>query len=298
MVTGVVGAMMTTLWSVMIISFICMVTGVFLVEGVLSFCIRHGSFTDDANAQLRHDFGNPRDAMLSLYKAMSGGQDWGELYSVVYPMGFLYRMAFLLFQVISFIALLNVVAAVFVESALERSKNDRSFKVHTAMKANQEFLTTMKNIFRRIDTNQCGTISLIELKENLRDKEVGAYFESLGIDANQATNLFHLLDSDGNGSIDEKEFMFGCIKIKGEAKSLDIAILHEEMKSLRSFIHDGFNILHEQMTSGPDGCMTQAFSVASRSLSRGFSEVNSTESDLSSSGIRKDVRDSISMPLS
>jgi hypothetical protein len=258
----VIVAFYTTLWSSSIIFFTCALLGIFFTEGSLSFCIRHGSLTDASTLQLREDFGSPFVSTLSFYKAMAGGQDWGELYRVIQPLGWVYQFAFLVFQVFSFIVLLNVVTAVFVESALQRSKRDHRFMVQTALKDNQDFLSTMKTIFRKMDRNGSGVIELAELKDQLHDKEIGAYFDSLGIDANQATNLFNLLDTDRNGSIDEDEFMFGCIRIKGEAKSLDVAIIHEEIKLSRESMFEGFKLLQanfEACLNGDESPKTPSF---------------------------------------
>merc|ERR1712129_248520 len=69
-------------------------------------------------------------------------------------------------------------------------------------------------------------------EDHLKNPEVGAYFSKLGVDPNEVGKLFVLLDEDGSGCIDKDEFMFGCIRLKGEAKSLDLAILHREVQGV------------------------------------------------------------------
>jgi len=221
-------------------------------EAAIRYCIRTGTLEDESTFQLRKQFGTATFSSVSLYQAISGGRDWFEIYDTIAVLGTEYQLAFLTFQAISFIVLLNIITAVFVESALERSKSDRSFMVQGAIRANNEFLGTMRKMFHKIDEDGGGEIALSELKAHLRTKEIGAYFDSLGIDANQAGSLFNLLDTDGSGTIDIKEFMFGCIRIRGEAKSLDMAIISQELKWLKESMIEGFGTITDVIRD-PDG---------------------------------------------
>jgi len=52
------------------------------------------------------------------------------------------------------------------------------------------------------------------------------------VDVDEFEKLFTLLDEDGSGDIDNEEFMFGCLSLKGEAKTLHLAILQRDVDSL------------------------------------------------------------------
>merc|ERR1712129_148157 len=170
---------------------------------------------------------------LSLYKALLGGMDWGDLYAVMMPMQHYLRIFFLCFVCFNFIAMLNIVAAVFIKVAFVRSESDRQFLIRKEMDAKQVYLGTMADIFKQLDEDGDGRINLNELQEHLDNPSVGAYFSKLGVDVNEVERLFNLLDEDGSGNIDNDEFMFGCLRLKGEAKSLDLAILQREVDSLK-----------------------------------------------------------------
>merc|ERR1712241_632393 len=83
-----------------------------------------------------------------------------------------------------------------------------------------------------IDTDKSGTISFQELKGHLQDRRVQAYFSVLQIDAGRAEGLFRLLDKDGNGDISIEEFIMSCLRLKGHARSLDMASMLFEHKRL------------------------------------------------------------------
>ena len=45
------------------------------------------------------------------------------------------------------------------------------------------------------------------------------YFESLGLDVDDAWGFFKLLDSDGGGSVEIEEFFLGCLRFRGQARA-------------------------------------------------------------------------------
>jgi len=57
-----------------------------------------------------------------------------------------------------------------------------------------------------------------------------AYFASLQIDVGEAKSLYQLLDTDEDGSIAIEEFVLGCMRLKGMAKAVDIAMIMYETK--------------------------------------------------------------------
>ena len=55
--------------------------------------------------------------------------------------------------------------------------------------------------------------------------------------ARQARGLFNLLDADDSGSISVKEFIQGCLRLRGQAKSIDVATLIYMTKRMASGRH-------------------------------------------------------------
>jgi len=105
---------------------ICLFFGIFLTEGSMAFLVQH----DPAEHPLLHQhFGTTFRSILSLYQSMTGGEDWANVYNSLTPLGWVYQAAFVLFQGFTWIALMNVVTASFVENTLQRSKEDREFMV-------------------------------------------------------------------------------------------------------------------------------------------------------------------------
>merc|ERR1711870_43656 len=89
-----------------------------------------------------------------------------------------------------------------------------------------------KAFFHEADTDKSGMLSWEEFSEHLQDDKVKAYFQALELDVSQARGLFKLLDIDGNNQVGLNEFLDGCMRLKGQAKSIDVNMLLYENRRL------------------------------------------------------------------
>merc|ERR1711972_726409 len=93
-----------------------------------------------------------------------------------------------------------------------------------------EFVETMQRVFEELDTNGSGTLSLDEFEKQIDDENVLTFLSTLELDIDQVRTLLTLLDLDQNGEVDIEEFITGCLRLKGGAKSLDMAILQYQVE--------------------------------------------------------------------
>jgi len=217
-------------WSLGLILLMLYVVGVYFTQ--LSTITR---IAEDVDASLEADkmwmldslefhFGSVPIAVLSLFQGLTGGLDWSDLATpmmeLISPwMG----LWFLLFIAFALLLVMNVVAATFVESAI-----DRATKVREMQKLSQA-----SRLFKSLDKDMSGYISCDELDEHLESKEVQEFFESIDVDASEAKCLFDLIDCDGSGEIEFNEFLSGCLRLQGPAKSMDMVVgLHHLNQSV------------------------------------------------------------------
>jgi len=111
--------------------------------------------------------------------------------------------------------------------------------VQSELMAKRDFLQAMNKVFEELDVDEDGGITVEELRGRMQEPEIGAYFSQLGVDSDQVGKLFLLLDRDQSGTLDPEEFVFGCLKLRGAAKNLDVAVLHQEVQ----WIHETLEIL-------------------------------------------------------
>merc|ERR1712216_283210 len=75
-------------------------------------------------------------------------------------------------------------------------------------------------------------------KDNLDRIEVQMYLQTHNIDISEAEELFVLLDNEHVGAISIDDFAYGCQRIKGPAKSIDVVFLFEEVQYLKAALRE------------------------------------------------------------
>lgn len=71
-----------------------------------------------------------------------------------------------------------------------------------------------------------------EFQEILQERRVIEKLRVIGIPVEEANELFSILDVDGSGILSVEEFIGGCLKLKGIAKSTDLLAVQSAMVSL------------------------------------------------------------------
>jgi len=182
-------------------------------------------------SNLARYFGTLDRTTLTLFMAVTGGRDWNEFFDTL-ELTDLGKEQFFLFICFACFAALNVINGVFVESAMRCSKIDREFVIEDEIQKRTKTVRDMFQLFQEMDSDNSGAISITEFEKQLEDERAVAYFNSLNLDVSEARTLFTLMDLDQDGNVDLVEFIVGCQKLKGETRSLDMAILQYEVRWL------------------------------------------------------------------
>mmetsp|Transcript_102750 Transcript_102750/g.297040 ORF Transcript_102750/g.297040 Transcript_102750/m.297040 type:complete len:253 (+) Transcript_102750:3-761(+) len=173
-------------------------------------------------------------SFYSLYLAMSQGRAWGDLLAPIMDVGDFFVFVFFLFITVTTFGVLNIVTAVFVESAMRTAQHYRELLVQEKMRDWENVVRHMREVFHQIDEDGSGTISMGEMEYFLGDPDLRMYVEALDISTSDTRALFRLLDKDKSGRIDIEEFCNGCMRLKGPAKSFDIHCVIYEIDRVAS----------------------------------------------------------------
>merc|ERR1711988_321959 len=79
--------------------------------------------------------------------------------------------------------------------------------------------------------------------------EMRAYFKAIDLDPSEARGLFRLLDMDDSGTINAEEFLNGCLRLRGPAKALDLALVMREMRRMHSQFDSHLSVMQHQLSS-------------------------------------------------
>eukprot|EP00927_Polykrikos_kofoidii_P056216 TRINITY_DN5037_c0_g2_i1.p1 TRINITY_DN5037_c0_g2~~TRINITY_DN5037_c0_g2_i1.p1 ORF type:complete len:690 (+),score=129.47 TRINITY_DN5037_c0_g2_i1:112-2181(+) len=182
--------------------------------------------------RLQKNFSSMPVALLQLFMSMSGGRNWGEVVDPFLQTSTAYSFLFLGFISSVFFGVLNIVTAIFVDSAMQSQQHYKDLLIQERTLKNQLFTEHLKQVFRQIDTDGSGSITGDEMEYFLQDPALNAYLEAIDVYPNDARALFCLLDVDDSGEVNIDEFCQGCLRLKGEAKSFDIHCLIYNVEKL------------------------------------------------------------------
>merc|ERR1719343_355439 len=94
----------------------------------------------------------------------------------------------------------------------------------------EQYVQEMHALFGHMDEDNSGTVSFDEITSYLEDPRVRSYFQVLGLDPHDSYRLFEVLDDDGSGEVVLDEFIDGCLRLKGHARSIDLYGLIHNVK--------------------------------------------------------------------
>merc|ERR1712151_172809 len=90
---------------------------------------------------------------------------------------------------------------------------------------------------------------------HLADDTVQAVLATLELEPEDAWALFRLLDKDVSLNIDAEEFVKGCLRLKGSARSIDLAMAMHDQQMIKKqnikFMHYVVDQLHELRQARP-----------------------------------------------
>jgi len=94
-------------------------------------------------------------------------------------------------------------------------------------------------MFLDMDDDESGSINYSEMQSVMELQSVKACFTSMGLELSDVEKLFQLIDDDGSGDISIDEFLSGCLKLRGEARSFDVhSVLRETKRIERQLLHN------------------------------------------------------------
>merc|ERR1712032_986233 len=230
-ILSMLAAGVSLLWCLLMISTIIYFFAVCFLNGVTEY-FRDGAANTEVEATIVQLYGDVRSAMTTLFMCISGGIDWQRAMDPLVTVHWVYRPIFIYYIFFMVFGVSNIVVGVFVSACTETVKGDRKLLVTSKLEALEAYKAKVKGFFAAADADESGTLSWEEFQEHLKNPRVMAYFTSLDLDVSNAHRLFRLMDTDGNNEVGFDEFLDGCTRLKGEARSIDVNMLVHAVKKL------------------------------------------------------------------
>lgn len=174
--------------------------------------------SDAAKEKISTHWGSVASSIFSLYQAITGGDDWVNFVQVLDVPRSNYAansLVFCLYMAFTSMVMLNLVTGVFVEGAQRIIREDKD----------TELIKQVRKLFQMADSDNSNEITWEEFKGQMENRAMDEYFKAVDLSRKEAKDLFKLLDVDQSGSISVEEFVKGCLRLRGPARSVDLAAL-------------------------------------------------------------------------
>jgi len=233
------GSMLSLFWLFVLMAAVTYAFAIMLTTGATAWRkpLEGDPPIDNLNyAKVEDDFGSILATMYTLYKATCGGVSWGEPATTAWETGWEYFLVFLFYTFFTFFSILNIVTGVFVDSAIQHAENDRSVAIHNALQAKEGLANSLTELMQEMDTDDSGFISWDEWRVAMRNKQIEAVMEVIGISLYETEELFTMLDTSGDGFVEISEFLEGMARVKGHARSVDMHRVISQNKRVLSLL--------------------------------------------------------------
>jgi len=238
LVYSIICTMRSLMWSLSLLLVIIYSFGIFFTQAVYDHLSELPGYPggmdalSDNDAVLKKKWGSLGTSMLTLFEAIFGGVSWADVADPLGEMNMFCHGAFVCYVAFSSLAVLNVVTAVFCQSAIDSAQRDQDTVLQNQITSRQTYVDWVRKCFEGIDSNGTGSITLSELERHIEDERVQAFLASLEIETSDVWTLFKLLDEDGSNSVSMDEFAQGCLRLRGAARSVDLAVQSQEISWL------------------------------------------------------------------
>jgi hypothetical protein len=231
MASTLMQSMVSLGWAFVLLGAVMFFFGVCFLQGVAAHLEGHDRSApgwDNEHGHLKESYGSIPKVLYTLLLATTNGADWKELAEPLAHISPVYQALFGVYVVIVLVGALNVLTSVFVERARELSMLDRDMATQIELASQEAFIMEMQRVFDEVDNSKDGMITWQKFMNYLQNESAQAFFETQQLDTSDAAGLFSLLDEEDKGEITIEAFALGCMKLRGQAKSSEVAKLARE----------------------------------------------------------------------
>lgn len=182
------------------------------------------------------NWGNIGSSIVSLFMALTGGDDWRNLIGILSANSVTNLLIFIVWIAFATLVLLNLVTGVFVEGAQRILKEDKE----------KEVIRMAAKLFQSLETGTDSALDFQEFMKQLEEGKLKGYCSAVGISQDDASELFRLLDKRGKGRLLVGDFVDGCLRLRGPARSLDLSSVALSLRELKVKNHE--DILRNEKT--------------------------------------------------
>lgn len=227
----IIDSFQSLMWAMVTMIFLLYITAVLLVDGCADFLRGNEiDWNDKGMARLHAYFGSLDSAMRSLFQAVAGGMEWGDMVDALAPLHPIYTIGFHLFISFSIFGMVNVISGLFLQGVMDSAQRDHEALIKDAMEDKETQLETIGAMLDEVDDDGDGKIFKSQLFDVMIDPRMIACLEAHNLEVDHLTVLAVLLDPCQTGTVDIGEFLDGYRKLSSGATTMDMSMLLFQVK--------------------------------------------------------------------
>jgi hypothetical protein len=220
------GSFMSFFWSLVVLLVVLIIFSLFMVQILAGHVANGGAVSDNLSLM----YGTTIASIVTLFRAATGGDDWGLQYEVISETGPMGSVVFFVFIAFTQLALINIITGIFVEAAMQTLRPDKEAIVVEQLRIEKEHIEELERMCNNFDTDGNGMISRQEFEIGLSRGRIPRLLMLLGLSKHHVVEFFSAMEEEGE--VDISTFVRGCMQLKGAATNFDVQMVHAELRSI------------------------------------------------------------------
>lgn len=218
--TSIMGSLKSMFWSLVLLVVVLYMFSLAFVQASANYL--QSDIDDAGKSELLRHWGSLLLGMKSLYLCSTGGLDWQEAAEPLSNISVAFFVVFCLYIAFFTFVILNTITALFVEATINNSVKDYQANIQTELEKKDEYVDKLQILFDEMDDTGDGVITMEAFNSHLSDPRLRAFTSTLGIEICDTGHFFGMLSDGGRKPVDLHTFVTGCIRMKGQALSIDL----------------------------------------------------------------------------
>jgi len=230
---GLINAMKTLLWVCLMIFMVCYIAGIFTTLWIGHNDQLYDPYFRETGWDHEIYFATVPRSLFTLFQVVTLDQ-WSDTIArhVVKNQPGMVVFFLLIICIVTF-GLLNIIVGVVVENALATAARDQN-KIRKAKERNRQLVfNQLRAIFEDADVDNSGTLTFEEVDVAIKKPEIYNKLRMIDFPVDDPQQVFDLLDYDESGELTIDEFIEGCLRMKGTAKSKDLLVAQVHLDSMK-----------------------------------------------------------------
>eukprot|EP00927_Polykrikos_kofoidii_P075799 TRINITY_DN7225_c0_g1_i1.p1 TRINITY_DN7225_c0_g1~~TRINITY_DN7225_c0_g1_i1.p1 ORF type:complete len:508 (+),score=113.30 TRINITY_DN7225_c0_g1_i1:157-1680(+) len=230
---GLFQSLLTLVWIIVLLLIVCYIGGTFLTFYVGLNDEGYGAYFMESGFDHEVYFGTVARSAFTLSQVLTL-DTWNEnIVRHVISQEPRLTAFFIAFVGFTSFGILNVICGVVVEKTLRSSSKTLDREKQRVEADQMQVMASLRAIFEEADADDSGSLSLDEVEKAIRKTTIYNMLKLINFPVDDPESLFNLLDFDDSGELTIDEFIDGCIRMKGFAKSKDLLVAQVALDAAR-----------------------------------------------------------------